>query len=49
MASITPERFIELKNKVLYATIEPTNNVLELLSNHFKNRLKNTKKKRDKR
>lgn len=34
-------RFIELKNKVLYATIEPTNNVLELLSNHFKKRLKN--------
>ena len=34
-------RFIELKNNVLYATIEPTNNVLELLSIHFKKRLKN--------
>ena len=34
-------RFIELKNNILYATIEPTNNVLELLSIHFKKRLKN--------
>ena len=34
-------RFIELNNNILYATIEPTNNILELLSNHFKKRLKN--------
>ena len=34
-------RFKELKNNVLYATIEPTNNVLEILSNHFKKRLCN--------
>lgn len=34
-------RFRELENKVLYAEINPENNVLELLSNHFKNRLKN--------
>ncbi|MBE6157141.1 MAG: DNA metabolism protein [Firmicutes bacterium] len=34
-------RFKELKNKVLYAEIEPENNIIELLSFHFKNRLKN--------
>ena len=34
-------RFKELNNNVLYATIEPTNNVLQILSNHFKKRLKN--------
>lgn len=34
-------RFKELKNKVLYAEIEPENNILELISIHFKNRLKN--------
>jgi len=34
-------RFRELKNNVLYAEIEPENNILEILSMHFKNRLKN--------
>ena len=34
-------RFRELQNKVLYAEIAPSNNVLILLSQHFKNRLKN--------
>lgn len=34
-------RFKELKNKILYAEIEPINNILFKLSNHFKNRLKN--------
>jgi len=34
-------RFRELKNNVLYAEIEPNNNILDILSNHFKNRLKN--------
>lgn len=34
-------RFKELKNKVLYAEINPENNILELLSYHFKERLKN--------
>ena len=34
-------RFSELKNNILYAEIEPTNNVIEILSVHFKNRLKN--------
>jgi len=34
-------RFKELDNKVLYAEIDPTNNIILLLSNHFKNRLKN--------
>ena len=34
-------RFKELENNILYAEINPLNNVLELLSNHFKNRLKN--------
>lgn len=34
-------RFKELKNKLLYAEISPENNILEILSIHFKNRLKN--------
>ena len=34
-------RFQELENHILYAEISPTNNVLELLSIHFKSRLKN--------
>ena len=34
-------RFKELKNNILYAEIEPVNNILFLISNHFKNRLKN--------
>lgn len=34
-------RFKELKNKLLYAEINLENNILELLSLHFKNRLKN--------
>ena len=34
-------RFKELKNNVLYAEFAPTNNVLPLLVNHFKKRLKN--------
>ncbi len=34
-------RFKELHNGVLYANINPTNNILDLLSNHFKTRLKN--------
>jgi len=34
-------RFKELKNKVMYAEINPENNIIELLSNHFKNRIKN--------
>lgn len=34
-------RFKELKNKVLYAEIEPTNNILSIISNHFKTRLAN--------
>ena len=34
-------RFKELQNNILYAEIEPENNILSLLSNHFKNRLKN--------
>ena len=34
-------RFQELENHILYAEISPTNNVLELLSIHFKKRLKN--------
>ncbi len=33
-------RFKELENKVLYAEIEPTNNILEILSHHFCKRLK---------
>lgn len=34
-------RFKELNNKILYAEIEPTNNCIGLLTNHFKKRLKN--------
>ena len=34
-------RFRELSNKVLYADINPDNDILYLLSIHFKNRLKN--------
>ena len=34
-------RFEESKSGVFYAEIEPDNNILELVSNHFKNRLKN--------
>lgn len=34
-------RFKELHNNVLYAEMEPTNNILELVSLHFKARLKN--------
>ena len=31
-------RFKELKNNILYAEIEPVNNILFLISNHFKER-----------
>ena len=34
-------RFKELRNGVLYSTIEPENDILLMLSNHFKNRLRN--------
>ena len=34
-------RFRELENNILYAEIEPINNILEILSKHFKNRLRN--------
>lgn len=34
-------RFRELENKVLYAEIEPINNVILFLTNHFTRRLKN--------
>jgi len=34
-------RFKELENNILYAEIEPVNNILSILSNHFKKRLKN--------
>ena len=34
-------RFKELENNILYAEIAPTNNIIFLLSNHFKKRLKN--------
>ncbi len=34
-------RFKELKNHILYAEIEPVNDILELVSHHFKKRLKN--------
>lgn len=34
-------RFKELKNHVLYATIAPDNNILEIISCHFQKRLKN--------
>lgn len=33
-------RFKELENNILYAEINPTNNILFLLSKHFKNRLR---------
>lgn len=34
-------RFKELTNNILYAEMEPTNNIIFLLAKHFKNRLKN--------
>ncbi len=34
-------RFKELENKVLYAEMEPTNDVIMLVSHHFQKRLKN--------
>lgn len=34
-------RFKELENHILYAEIEPVNDILELVSHHFKKRLKN--------
>lgn len=34
-------RFKELENKVLYAEMEPTNDVILLVSHHFQKRLKN--------
>ncbi len=34
-------RFKELKSGILYSEIEPENNIIVMLSNHFKNRLKN--------
>lgn len=34
-------RFRELENKVLYAQVEPVNDILFFLSNHFSKRLKN--------
>ena len=34
-------RFSELNNCVLYSEIEPENNIILILSNHFKSRLKN--------
>lgn len=34
-------RFTELDNNILYSKIEPDNDVIEIVSNHFKNRLKN--------
>lgn len=34
-------RFKELNNNILYAEMEPTNNIIFLLSKHFKQRLKN--------
>ena len=34
-------RFKQINNKFLYAEISPDNNILELLSEHFKKRLKN--------
>lgn len=34
-------RFVELENGLLYATFEPTNNILTLLTGHFKERLGN--------
>ena len=34
-------RFKELEKNILYAEIEPTNNIIYLISEHFKTRLKN--------
>lgn len=34
-------RFKETKNNFLYAEMSPTNNIIELLANHFQKRLKN--------
>jgi len=34
-------RFRELSNNILYAEIEPKNNILEILGKHFKQRLRN--------
>lgn len=34
-------RFTELDNNILYSKIEPDNDVIEIVSNHFKKRLKN--------
>lgn len=34
-------RFTELENNILYSKIEPDNNVIEIVSNYFKSRLKN--------
>ena len=34
-------RFRELKNNVLYGEMEPTNNILSIISKHFKSRLAN--------
>ena len=34
-------RFSQLENNILYADISPENNILPILSNHFKKRLKN--------
>jgi probable DNA metabolism protein len=34
-------RFKEIKSNILYAEIEPENNVIEVLAKHFKERLKN--------
>ena len=34
-------RFQETKNKFFYAKVSPTNNVIEILANHFKKRLAN--------
>lgn len=34
-------RFKEINNNILYAEIEPVNNILELVSKHFEKRLKN--------
>lgn len=34
-------RFKELKNSIYYGVVNPTNNVIEILANHFSKRLKN--------
>ncbi len=36
-------RFKEINNHILYAVMAPDNDILEILSNHFKRRLKNEK------